>query len=204
MKKLLLLLFIGFAFSSYGQGFNDDKTAFSNFLKRMYNSSPFEGVKLVEDYDNEYIISVLSLEKGTKSFSILSRVAQVKAQRQVSAFFNGSTITAEFIIKTTEEKADSIEVKTTVETIEKIKENSVGFVNGLELLTNFDIDEGERMLFIYIKKIEDEWELSQNIFKRQTHIAKHICKSHKPTHMPKIAKELVCLPTLFADQRKQN
>ena len=156
MKKLLLLLFIGFAFSSYGQGFNDDKTAFSNFLKRMYNSSPFEGVKLVNDYDNEYIISVLSLEKGTNSFSILSRVAQVKAQRQVSAFFNGSTITAEFIIKTTEEKADSIEVKTTVETIEKIKENSVGFVNGLELLTNFDIDEGERMLFIYIKKIEDE------------------------------------------------
>ena len=95
-------------------------------------------------------------EKGTKSFSILSRVAQVKAQRQVSTFFNGSTVTAEFIIKTTEEKADSSEVKTTVETIEKIKENSVGFVNGLELLTNFDIDEGERMLFIYIKKIEDE------------------------------------------------
>ena len=156
MKKLLLLLFIGFAFSSYGQGFNDDKTAFSNFLKRMYNSSPFEGVKLVEDYDNEYIISVLSLEKGTKSFSILSRVAQVKAQRQVSAFFNGSTITAEFIIKTTEEKADSIEVKTTVETIEKIKENSVGFVNGLELLTNFDIEEGNRMLFIYIKKINED------------------------------------------------
>ena len=156
MKKLLLLLFVGFTFSSFGQGFNDDKTAFSNFLKRMYNSSPFEGVKLVEDYDNEYIISVLSLEKGTKSFSILSRVAQVKAQRQVSTFFNGSTVTAEFIIKTTEEKADSSEVQTTVETIEKIKENSVGFVNGLELLTNFDIDEGERMLFIYIKKIEDE------------------------------------------------
>tara|TARA_B110000977_G_C11072601_1_gene490061 strand:+ start:1720 stop:2238 length:519 start_codon:yes stop_codon:yes gene_type:complete len=156
MKKLLLLLFVGFTFSSFGQGFNDDKTAFSNFLKRMYNSSPFEGVKLVEDYDNEYIISVLSLEKGTKSFSILSRVAQVKAQRQVSTFFNGSTVTAEFIIKTTEEKADSSEVKTTVETIEKIKENSVGFVKGLELLTNFDIDEGERMLFIYIKKIEDE------------------------------------------------
>jgi hypothetical protein len=156
MKKIILLLFIGCTFSSYGQGFNDDKTAFSNFLKRMYNSSPFEGVKLVEDYDNEYIISVLSLEKGTKSFSILSRVAQVKTQRQVSTFFNGSTVTAEFIIKTTEEKADSSEVKTTVETIEKIKENSVGFVNGLELLTNFDIDEGERMLFIYIKKIEDE------------------------------------------------
>lgn len=155
-QSLLIILAIMLSTISHGQGFNDDKTAFSNFLKRMYNSSPFEGVKLVEDYDNEYIISVLSLEKGTKSFSILSRVAQVKAQRQVSTFFNGSTITAEFIIKTSETKADSAEVQTTVETIERIKENSVGFVNGLELLTNFDIDEGERMLFIYIKKIEDE------------------------------------------------
>lgn len=155
MKKLLLLLFIGFTFSSFGQGFNEDKTAFSNFLKRMYNSSPFEGVKLVEDYDNKYIISVLSLEKAKyTSGSIMTRVAQTKAQRQVSTFFNGAVITSEFIIKTTEEKADSSEVKTTVETIEKIKENSVGFVNGLELLTNFDIEEGNRMLFIYIKKIE--------------------------------------------------
>ena len=156
MKKLIFILLTTLSIQAYGQGFNDDKVSLTNFIKRMYNSSPYEGVKMVEDYDNEYIISVLSLEKGTKSFSILSRVAQVKAQRQVSTFFNGSTVTAEFIIKTTEEKADSSEVKTTVETIEKIKENSVGFVKGLELLTNFDIDEGERMLFIYIKKIEDE------------------------------------------------
>lgn len=139
---------------SYGQGFNDDKIALTNFIKRMYNSSPFEGVKMIEDYDNKYIISVLSLEKAGKSTSILTRIAQTKAQRQVSTFFNGAVITSEFIIKTTEEKADNTEVKTTVETIEKIKENSVGFVNGLELLTNFDIEEGNRMLFIYIKKIE--------------------------------------------------
>lgn len=139
-----------------GQGFNDDKIALTNFIKRMYHSSPFEGVKMIEDYDNKYIISVLSLEKADKSPSILARIAQTKAQRQVSTFFNGAVITSEFIIKTTEEKADSTEAKTTVETIEKIKENSVGFVNGLELLTNFYIEEGKRMLFIYIKKIEEE------------------------------------------------
>ena len=138
MKKIILLLFIGCTFSSHGQGFNDDKTAFSNFLKRMYNSSPFEGVKLVEDYDNEYIISVLSLEKGTKSFSILSRVAQVKAQRQVSTFFNGSTVTAEFIIKTTEEKADSSEVKTTVETIDK-KQVALKIPKGTKPGTTFNL-----------------------------------------------------------------
>lgn len=141
---------------SYSQGFNDDKIALTNFIKRMYNSSPFEGVKMIEDYDNKYIISVLSLEKAGKSTSILTRIAQTKAQRQVSTFFNGAVITSEFIIKTTETKADSSEVKTTVETIEKIKENSVGFVNGLEILTNFDIEERNRMLFIYIKKIDED------------------------------------------------
>jgi len=155
-KSLLIILALMLSAISYGQGFNDDKIALTNFIKRMYNSSPFEGVKMIEDYDNKYIISVLSLEKAGKSSSILTRIAQTKAQRQVSTFFNGAVITSEFIIKTTETKADSSEVKTTVETIEKIKENSVGFVNGLELLTNFDIEEGNRMLFIYIKKIEED------------------------------------------------
>jgi len=157
MKQgLLIILALMLSAISYGQGFNDDKIALTNFIKRMYNSSPFEGVKLVEDYDNKYIISVVSLEKADKNTSILTRIAQTKAQRQVSTFFNGAVITSEFIIKTTEEKADSSEVKTTVETIERIKENSVGFVSGLELLTNFDIEEGKRALFIYIKKIEEE------------------------------------------------
>ena len=158
MKQgLIIIIALIFPTISYCQGFNDDKIALTNFIKRMYNSSPFEGVKMVEDYDNKYIISVLSLEKAKyTSSSIITRVAQTKAQRQVSTFFNGAVITSEFIIKTTEEKVDSSEVKTTVETFEKIKENSVGFVNGLELLTNFDIEEGSRMLFIYIKKIEVE------------------------------------------------
>jgi len=155
-QSLLIILALMLSAISYGQGYNDDKIALTNFIKRMYNSSPFEGVKMIEDYDNKYIISVLSLEKAGKSTSILNRIAQTKAQRQVSTFFNGAVITSEFIIKTTETKADSSEVKTTVETIEKIKENSVGFVNGLELLTNFDIEEGNRILFIYIKKIEEE------------------------------------------------
>jgi hypothetical protein len=30
----------------------------------MYNSAPFEGVKVIDDYDHQYFISVLSLEKG--------------------------------------------------------------------------------------------------------------------------------------------
>jgi len=157
MKANILFLIILFCILStkvLSQGFNDDNIALTNFVKRMYSSSPFEGVRIVEDYDNKYLLSVLSLEKAKyTSNSIMTRVSQTKSQSQASTFFNGSSITSEFIIKTTEEKADSNDVKTTIQTIESIKENSVGFVNGLELLTNFDIEEGKRMLFIYYKKM---------------------------------------------------
>jgi hypothetical protein len=85
----------------------------------------------------------------------MMRVAQVKAQSQANTFFNGSTISSDFIIKTTEEKQkDSANIKTTLETIETIRENSIGFVKAMELLTNFDIEEGKRMVFIYYKELE--------------------------------------------------
>jgi len=152
MKIILLIIIINN--TVFAQGYNKDKTSLTNFVKRMYKSAPFEGVRVIEDYDNKYIISVLSLEKAKyTSNSIMTRIADTKSKRQVSTFFNGSDITSDFIIKTTEEKIDSTEVKTTIETIESIKENSVGFVNGLELMTNFDIEEGKRKLFIYYKKL---------------------------------------------------
>jgi len=155
IKKLLFCVcFVVTATSLYCQGFNDNKTALSNFIKRMYNSNSFEGIKIIEDYDAKYLISVLSLEKAKyTSTSSMNRVAQVKAQSQASIFFNGSDITSEFIIKTSEEKVDSSDLKTTIETIEIIKENSVGFVKQLELLTNFEIEQGKRMLFIFIKQM---------------------------------------------------
>ena len=139
------------------QGYNENKTTVTNFLKRMYASAPFEGVKVVEDYDNKYFISVISLEKAKyTSQSIMIRVAQVKGQSQANTFFNGSTISSDFIIRTTEEKyKGATESKSTVETIETIKEDSFGFVKAMELLTNFDIEDGKRVLFIYFKEINN-------------------------------------------------
>ena len=43
------------------QSFNEDKTSFVNFVKRMYTSSPFEGVKIVEGYDKDVMISVVAI-----------------------------------------------------------------------------------------------------------------------------------------------
>jgi hypothetical protein len=149
IKVSIFLLFI--ALSSYSQSINDDKTSVTNFIKRMYNSAPFEGVKVIDDYDHQYFISVLSLEKGKyPNESMMNRVAQVKGQSQANIFFNGSTISSDLVIKTTENKSTD-KPSTAVETIESIKENAMGFVKSMELLANFDNPDAKRMVFIFYK-----------------------------------------------------
>ena len=157
MKKLLLLLTLAFNINANAQSFNEDKTAFSNFVKRMYTATPFEGVKIIDDYDHQYLVSVISLEKAKyTSESIMNRVAQVKAQSQASTFLNGATISMDMVITTTESKDSTNNVKTIVETVEQIKQNSVGFSQGLELLTGFDNTNSLRMVFIYIRELKKE------------------------------------------------
>lgn len=153
MKKLLFILTLAFSFTVNAQSINDDKTSVTNFIKRMYNSTPFEGVKVIDDYDHQYFISVLSLEKGKyPNEAMMNRVAQVKGQSQANIFFNGSTISSDLVIKTTENKSTD-KPSTAVETIESIKENAIGFVKSMELLTNFDNPDGKRMVFIFYKEM---------------------------------------------------
>lgn len=153
MKKILLGISIIISFSSFGQRISDEKIVLSNFIKRMYSATPFDGVKIMDDYDHQYLVSVISLDKAKYTNpSIMNRVAQVKAQSQANTFLNGATISMEMIIKTTEQKTKDSN-NTLVETIESIKQNSMGFSQGLELLTNFDNDDEKRMVFVYFREI---------------------------------------------------
>jgi 6-pyruvoyl-tetrahydropterin synthase len=123
----------------------------------MYTSNPFEGVKIVDDYDHQYLISVISLEKAKyTSESIMNRVAQVKAQSQASTFLNGATISTDMIITTKETKDSTNNATTIVQTVERIKQNSDGFSKGLELLVNFDNSDSLRMVFIYMRELKTE------------------------------------------------
>jgi hypothetical protein len=156
MKKLVLLLTLAFTITASAQSFNEDKTSFSNFIKRMYSATPFEGVKIVDDYEHQYLISVISLEKAKYNDpSIMNRIAQVKAQSQANTFLNGASISMDIVIKTSE-KTTSNSNTTLVETIESIKQNSTGFTQGLELLTNFDNADSKRLVFIYMREIIKE------------------------------------------------
>jgi hypothetical protein len=159
MKKTYNLIFIYLLFSSAinAQSFNEDKTSFSNFVKRMYTATPFEGVKIVDDYNHQYLVSVISLEKAKyTNESVMNRVAQVKAQSQANTFLNGATISMDMVITTKETKDSTNNVNTIVETVEQIKQNSVGFSQGLELLTDFENTRSLRMVFIYIRELKKD------------------------------------------------
>lgn len=149
MRIVFSVLMFVFTLAGFAQSYNQDKTAFTNFLIRMYENAPFEGVRAVEDYENAYLMSVVKLDKEKyKSESALNRVASVKAMSQASQFFNGSNITQDMIIRTTEKNDGSSDT----EIIENIRENSIGYVKQLEQLTNFPTS-GSSQVFIFITPI---------------------------------------------------
>ena len=153
MRSLLVIFFLSSFISSNAQSFNEDKTAFANFIKSMHTAAPFDGVKIVEDYDKKYLISVVALDKSKyPTASTLNRVAQVKSQAQVNRFINGSSVSSDIVIRTTERKQkDSTQV--TVETLETIKEQASGFIQGMELLTVFDTSDGKSAVYVFMRGI---------------------------------------------------
>ena len=137
----------------FAQGYNQERTALANFLTRMYENSPFEGVRVVDDYEHQYLMSALSLDpaKYGGNESTMNRVAGVKAMSQASRFFNGSDITSDLIIRTSEKSDGSADT----EMIEEIKEHSIGYVKALEMLTSFEDSTGKRV-FVFITEINKQ------------------------------------------------
>lgn len=152
LRVVPTLLFIILSLGASAQSFNQERVALANFLTRMYENAPFDGVRMVDDYDNQYLMSALALDKSKySSESIMDRVASVKAMSQASKFFNGSNITSDLIIRTSEKSNGTSDV----ETIEYIRENSIGLVKALEFLTSFDRPNGQR-IFIFITCLQKE------------------------------------------------
>lgn len=150
----LCLLFLALLPSAVSaQGFNEDKTALANFLKRMYATAPLDGVKVVNDYDKNYFISVVSLPNAAyPSSSARDRVAAVKARQQASTFFNGSNISSDLEVITTQENmTDTVATKVTM--TERLKETSLGFVEGMELLVGFPNSDSTRTVYIFYREM---------------------------------------------------
>lgn len=151
LKIFFPVLLMSVNISASPQDYNTERTALTNFLVRMYNSAPFAGVRVVEDYENAYLLSVLILEKSRyPSESMMTRVASIKAMSQASRFFNGSNITSDLVIRISEKSDGAGDT----EIIENIKENSIGYVKQLEMLSNFPAKDDGWQVFMYFKKLD--------------------------------------------------
>lgn len=152
MRKILLSMFLCvISLTIYAQSFDQERIALAKFIERMYNNSPFEGCRIVDDYDNSYLLSVVELDKSKyKTSSVMNRVAQVKSQRNAGEFFNGTQSYSEITIRTpkSEEKGGA----EMADTYEVIRVNSTGFVQQMALLTQFESNEG-MAVFVFYKKV---------------------------------------------------
>lgn len=150
MKRILLfILGVTMAVSTFSQSYNQEKVALTNFLVRMYRAEPFEGVKVVSDYDNNYLLSVVLVANNGQSETARNRIAQVKSQRQVSQYLGGLVqVSSETIIRTTEKVKED---KTIEEITDIIKENSIGFTKAMEVLAVIDAANNQKCYMFYRK-----------------------------------------------------
>ena len=152
MRIILFILFY-FLFLTYGfaQNYNKEQTKLRNFLVRMYQNSPFEGVKIVSDYENDYLLSVV-LIPASNSKRAMNRIAQIKNARQVSQFSSDLTsIKSQTIISIGK---DSVSSKKVMEVTDIIQENSIGYAQSMEVLTTLNVGNKERC-YMFIRKIDD-------------------------------------------------
>jgi hypothetical protein len=150
-QALLFGLFTVLVNNASAQGYDQERIQLANFIERMYKNAPFDGCRIVDDYDNSYLLSVVSLDKSKyKTPQIMNRVADVKSQRNAGEFFNGSQSYTSMTIKTPkgeEHESDMTEV------YELIKINSIGYVKQMQLLTSFEDNTGMQV-FVYYKRVD--------------------------------------------------
>lgn len=81
MTIRLIILILCISNSTFAQSFSGERTSAINFVKRIYTSSPFEGVKKIEGDEANYYTVAVAYPNIPKD-SVLSRVsaAQIKAQ----------------------------------------------------------------------------------------------------------------------------
>ena len=135
-------------FSIRSQDFNSEKGDLMLFVKRMYLSQPFEGVKII---DNGLIIICVEVEINSNITGSISQIANIKAKDLLNKFINSSHISSDFIL-TSQQNISKVDTSKQFQLsiIKTIREQSSGVVSGLELLSNFDANPTKKV-FVFLR-----------------------------------------------------
>lgn len=151
IKKIVLMMALVCPVLTFAQSFNEEQVALANYVKRMYEVLPFEGVKIIEDYNNAYLISVVTVEKNKyPNESLMFRVASAKSMSQTNDYLNGSQVSSTDIIRTNTRSDGSKDSSI----ISEIRINGLGYVKSMELLSNFPKqDNPGTIVCVYCRKL---------------------------------------------------
>ena len=123
-------------------------TTLEEFISEIIKKKSIDGARIISAPANKYIVSTITLENAKYSTpEMRDKVAFMKAKQLVNGLVNGSTITSDQIIRT-DENDKSTEVTNT----EIIREQSMGFIQGLELLFAKEITQN-KTTYLYYSKI---------------------------------------------------
>jgi hypothetical protein len=119
----------------------------SSFLQRELQKKSFDGARIISAPSNKYIVAVVNLENSKYSTTeSRDKVAHMKAKQMVNSLINGSTISSEVVIRT-----DETDSSTEVNSTEFIREQAMGFIQGLELLSSSELQSGKTSYLFYSK-----------------------------------------------------
>ncbi len=122
-------------------------TTLEEFITEMSKKKSIDGARIISAPANKYVISTVTLENAKyTSPEMRDKAAFMKAKQLVNTLVNGSTITSEQIIRTDEN--DKINEITSTEVV---KENAMGFIQGLELLFGKEITPNKTTYSYYSK-----------------------------------------------------
>lgn len=120
----------------------------SDFVKVANKKQPFNGAKIISTPKYNYFVSVIALDSHKyTSESLMDRVALIKAKQQANTLFNGSFVSSDIIIKT--DVTSSITTSTEI-----IREQSMGFVEGIETLLKYA--ENENKVYIFYRELTNK------------------------------------------------
>jgi hypothetical protein len=123
-------------------------TTLEDFITEFIKKRSIDGARIISAPANKYIVSTIILENAKYTTpEMRDKAAFMKAKQLVNTLVNGSTITSDQIIRT-DENDKSTEVTNT----EIIREQSMGFIQGLALLFAKEITEN-KTTYVYYTKI---------------------------------------------------
>jgi hypothetical protein len=116
----------------------------SSFISGKLRENLFDGARVVISPKERYVVATVTLDNQKQgSMSMRDRLARMRANQMSNTLINGSAITSEIVLRTDGENASETDVS------EVIKEFSMGFIPGLQMLSSQEVVEGSTTYIFY-------------------------------------------------------